>query len=789
MRRLILGFAALAGCVSAPSSEQAGPQPSEQLVWLKGDLHVHDDHSSDGSLPRQRSRDRAKGNVPVGAQIGRAEEIGLDFLPLTDHRTFDQYYDPQWRSAKLLLIPGEEANGSPHVTVQGTVDSIVQGAGRPDLSPFAHVQQSVWDAHAQDANWTVAHPDDGETNDDGAPNALASVQGVDLVEIWNKASDVEKEIAYSENRWNAGFRFGVAGASDSHFREYWDRQGPGFPTTSVLAGTRSERGVINALKSGWTSISIKPDGPFIELRASIAGKQAVGGDEVIAKAGSRGRLSIHVQRAKGMQVLLYRKPGRSAGVFREFAPASDDETFTVEIEAGAQPDWYRVEIRGLGFPVSAAQPTPAAEPVVELKAIASPIFFSPSLENASPELAIPPDQGVADGAVDVFGTGGKGGGFSGFPDIAVSGGAVHVVAEEHDEALTRIRYRKIGGASPSWVSGNGPARFPRIAARGRDVWIVWQEDETQVPHRPQVKLRRSGDGGSTWGAVETLRALDGRAEHPDIAVSERASVGPVVVWQEMRDGGAFDVMMQEVGSGAGPRNMSAEGKVTSAGSPDDSRSARFPASVWPAVAASPDGRVAVVWQDNRTDIDPLWTGQEVAAGTNPDNWQVMAAVRAIDGAWRAVDSMGAADAADRHPDAAFGRRGELVVAWESKGLAPAGRNLAVMAAVAREGAAFGAPVALGLDAKAMSQRARLGVDADGAVRAVWYDSRSTDWRWRVMTARLGDTGWSAGALSPGKGNNTWPATSGGSIVFASTRNAKRMQRDRTQDIFVLRALP
>ena len=47
---------------------------------------------------------------------------------------------------------------------------------------------------AQDANWTVAHPDDGETNDDGAPNALASVQGIDLVEIWNKASNIEKEI-------------------------------------------------------------------------------------------------------------------------------------------------------------------------------------------------------------------------------------------------------------------------------------------------------------------------------------------------------------------------------------------------------------------------------------------------------------------------------------------------------------------------------------------------------------------------------------------------------------------
>ena len=32
---------------------------SPMRLWLDGDVHVHDDHSSDGSLPRQRARDRA----------------------------------------------------------------------------------------------------------------------------------------------------------------------------------------------------------------------------------------------------------------------------------------------------------------------------------------------------------------------------------------------------------------------------------------------------------------------------------------------------------------------------------------------------------------------------------------------------------------------------------------------------------------------------------------------------------------------------------------------------------
>jgi hypothetical protein len=56
----------------------------------------------------------------------------LKFLPLTDHRTYDQQYDPLWESSSLLLLPGEEANLKPHSTVLGGTDSIVQGATRQD---------------------------------------------------------------------------------------------------------------------------------------------------------------------------------------------------------------------------------------------------------------------------------------------------------------------------------------------------------------------------------------------------------------------------------------------------------------------------------------------------------------------------------------------------------------------------------------------------------------------------------------------------------------------------------
>jgi len=111
-------------------------------TWIAGDLHVHDDHSADGSAPRQRNKDKAKGNVSIADQIGEATRNGLKFLPLTDHRTYDQHYDPLWESSSLLLIPGEEANIKPHSVVLGAADAIVQGAARADRPGFTHVQQS-----------------------------------------------------------------------------------------------------------------------------------------------------------------------------------------------------------------------------------------------------------------------------------------------------------------------------------------------------------------------------------------------------------------------------------------------------------------------------------------------------------------------------------------------------------------------------------------------------------------------------------------------------------------------
>lgn len=769
------------------------PPSAPEGLWLAGDLHVHDDHSSDGSLLRQLGDDKGPGNVSVADQIGQAVRMGLQFLPLTDHRTYDQHYDPTWESADLLLIPGEEANGSPHATVHGATDTIVQGAQAEGLPDFVSLQQSIWDAHSQGAAWVTAHPDDGEF-DDGQPNARASAQGVDLVETWNRASTPDTEIDYAENRWNAGFRFGVTGASDNHFKELWLIAGPGQPHTYAFVAEPSERALLQALQGGRTRISESPLAPQLTLEADLQGDgiyEAISGDEVLAAKGSKGKLRIGVSNGFGTELLLYRSPGRSEGPLQSYRPGVVPAQYEVEIEVGEEPAWYRLEARGPGIPAginTAALPAGLPLLVVEvletLRAVTSPIFISTAPVEAQPEIPLPADAGAEDGAQLVLGAPGR---YAGFPDLSVSEGVTHLVAEVHEPAATRVVYRRGNGTPVSLAPDSSSARFPRIAARGQDVWVAWQDEMAgQQPRRPAIRLRHSSDGGLTWQPAQTLRSIDGRAERPDLALDAQGR--PLVAWQEIRAQQPFDIWAQLVGVDAEPRNLTREGKTVRAAMLFDSRSARYPASVRPRVAARADGLLAVGWQDNRTDPDPLWTGATGSGeGTDPDNWQIQVATRPTGGDWSAALSVGADDRADRHVALAFNGDGRLVVAWDSKELRSSGANTEVLAAVSDASlGSLGAPAPIAAGT-AMSQYPELGASPDGSVRATWYDSRAADWRWRVMTARLVSGAWAEAKLINSRGINTWPATDGGAIVFASTRNATRLQRDRTQQVYLLQS--
>lgn len=797
------------GAVSVTARFVPAPLDLSAALWREGELHTHSDHSSDGSLLRQTLDDRAPGNMPLSDIIRLAGTLDLDYLPVTDHRSYDQHYDPQWVSDKVLLIPGEEANGKPHATVHGAVDMIDQNAGVEGAPDSRVVQESIWLAHSQGATWVTAHPDDGEMEDDDSPNARADAVGVDMVEMWNRGSDVEREIGYVENRWNAGFRFGIAGASDNHFKEFWVLGGtPARPTTEVLAPERSERAIIDALRAGRSNVySRDTASPRVYLDGDFDGDgvyEVRAGQEVFVPVGSSGRLRVRVEQGLGSRVAVYAAPGRNAGaIANEVTPGlPGGDEFTVDVVTPEEPTWYRAEVRSLGL----AEPASLLfglvlgpydlqnlfqELLAQLRAATSPIFVSASPVSPQAEFLPPTDQGVDDGAEYALGAPGE---FAGFADAAydADSGLLHVVAETHDPLSTSVRYlardRQGQWRAPLSLAESASARFPRIASHGQTVAVTWQDERAgQVPRRPAVYLRLSTDGGLQFGPEILVRGIDGLAMHPDLALAADGSVH--LVWQEIRSERPFDIWYAQVsadGIVSAALNLSGEGKQYNAASAVDSRSARYPASVRPAIALDAGGDPVVVWQDNRFDIDPLWTGQaSYGEGTDPDDWQI--AVSHFDGETPAEPVyLGAADAADRHPDVLVDGQGRTHVVWDSKALRSSGANLRVLASQRGAGITeFEVPQAVGERSDATARQPRLGPAADGGARLSWFDSRSADWRWRVMHARYDGVQWTDVALVDSRGVNTWPVPAGPYLVFSGTRHAQRLQRDRTQQIFAL----
>jgi hypothetical protein len=144
-------------------------------------------------------------------------------------------------------------------------------------------------------------------------------------------------------------------------------------------------------------------------------------------------------------------------------------------------------------------------------------------------------------------------------------------------------------------------------------------------------------------------------------------------------------------------------------------------------------------------------------------------------------------AADEHPSVVADAAGGLHVAWDARPLVNAGVDPEVRAARSGDaGATWSSAVPVGEVAGAMSHRPDLALDPDGTVRAVWYDTRSADWRWQVATATLGGDGWSPARLVTSAGNSTWPAVDAGVVAFTTDRSARRVQRDVTQEVHVLR---
>ncbi|HVL32769.1 MAG TPA: hypothetical protein VM600_04225, partial [Actinomycetota bacterium] len=131
----LIAIAAVAGLLGAPPATAVFitpplPDPSGQFAaamanaiggmkWYGLDGHVHTDHSHDAGFFHQQEKRPENHDTFVSDQLGEAQRQMMNVATLTDHRTYDQAYDPDYRSDTLLLLDGEEWGGYPPATAWG----------------------------------------------------------------------------------------------------------------------------------------------------------------------------------------------------------------------------------------------------------------------------------------------------------------------------------------------------------------------------------------------------------------------------------------------------------------------------------------------------------------------------------------------------------------------------------------------------------------------------------------------------------------------------------------------
>jgi hypothetical protein len=125
------------------------------------------------------------------------------------------------------------------------------------------------------------------------------------------------------------------------------------------------------------------------------------------------------------------------------------------------------------------------------------------------------------------------------PKIAVSGNVVYVVWDDFTQDDGDIFYRRSvdGGAifgpiEEFSISSQQQARSPAIAVDGNNVYVVWQEFTAEGHF--EIFVRRSTDGGATFGAAENISETPLPSSFPSIAVHES---NIYIVWSE--DGEIF----------------------------------------------------------------------------------------------------------------------------------------------------------------------------------------------------------------------------------------------------------
>jgi hypothetical protein len=168
---------------------------------------------------------------------------------------------------------------------------------------------------------------------------------------------------------------------------------------------------------------------------------------------------------------------------------------------------------------------------------------------------------------------------------ADEGGGLHAVWQTTQDGRSHVYYRRSQNDGKTWENAQrlseeaGSHGHPSIAVSGDDVFVVWHGSRSG--NKPSVYLRRSNDGGRTWGDAKIV-CDNGTAAHASLAVFDKTVH---LIWKDSRAGDTEVYYRRSVDGG---RTFEAERRLTDA-----------PViSYVPSIAAS-DQVVVLAWVDTR----------------------------------------------------------------------------------------------------------------------------------------------------------------------------------------------
>lgn len=210
--------------------------------WLKGDLHSHTVHSD--------------GSYTIAEAIRIMEELGCDFLAMTDHNTASQNHVCP-KISPLVLIPGYElTTNDGHANFLGAVDPVDDFRVRR-MDDIRH--------HFQTAKNRGARRVLNHIKCDRLPWKWSFDVDYDYVEIWNGPwlERNQRALDWWQQQLSAGRRIIAVGGSDVHKPHPLVKHGT--PTTWVYAHARAMEDILAAMDRGHVFVSCSPRGPTIDF--------------------------------------------------------------------------------------------------------------------------------------------------------------------------------------------------------------------------------------------------------------------------------------------------------------------------------------------------------------------------------------------------------------------------------------------------------------------------------------------------------------------------------------------